>query len=132
MNANIVQIGRIFTPYNNLQECPSNVDDQSGPICEMVFEDDYKQGIKGLKAGDVVDIMYWLHESPRDKIVQSSIHSSDDKKPTGVFNLRSPNRPNPIGLAKLTLVGVTENSLMVRGLDCLTGTMLVDVKPAIT
>lgn len=47
----------------------------------------------------------------------------------GTFALRSPVRPNPIGLSKVTLVRIEEGTVVVRGLDCLDGTPLIDIKP---
>ncbi|WP_164139684.1 TrmO family methyltransferase domain-containing protein, partial [Stenotrophomonas maltophilia] len=47
----------------------------------------------------------------------------------GTFALRSPARPNPIGTAIVTLIGVDGGTLSVRGLDCLDGTPLIDLKP---
>lgn len=108
MNEQLLSIGHIVTPYETLEQCPSNVDDKYGPMCEIVIQEEYQQGLKGLKIEQRVDILYWLHDS-----------------------LRSPNRPNPIGLAKLTIVEVKTDRILVRGLDCLNGSMLVDIKPSI-
>jgi len=131
MTQQVIKIGTISTPYNQLDECPSNVDDKNGPFCELLLEPEFQQGIEGLKVGSQIDILYWLQDVKRDQISQVSVHRSDDNKPTGVFSLRSPNRPNPIGLAKLTITDLSEGRIVVRGLDCLNGTMLVDIKPSI-
>nr|WP_049541422.1 TrmO family methyltransferase [Vibrio nigripulchritudo] len=112
--------------------CPHNVDDESGPICQLVLEPRYQFGIEGLNVGEKIDILYWLHNAERGEMLQVSAHRVDGDKPRGVFSLRSPNRPNPIGLAKLTIVEVTDGKVIVRGLDCLTGTKLIDIKPSIT
>ncbi|WCE32135.1 tRNA (N6-threonylcarbamoyladenosine(37)-N6)-methyltransferase TrmO [Vibrio sp. SCSIO 43137] len=132
MTQQVIEIGTISTPYNQLSDCPSNVDDKNGPLCELLLEPEYQQGIEGLKVGCQIDILYWLQDTKRDQISQVSVHRSDNNEPTGVFSLRSPNRPNPIGLAKLTIAEIGQGRIVVRGLDCLNGTMLVDIKPSIT
>lgn len=71
-------------------------------------------------------MLYWLHLSRRDLILQSP---ANDGRAHGTFSLRSPVRPNPIGTSIATLVGVEDGVVLVRGLDCLDGTPLLDLKP---
>jgi len=67
-----------------------------------------------------------MHEARRDLVLQSP---KSDGNTQGTFSLRSPVRPNPIASAIITLVGVEGPELLVRGLDCIDGTPLIDVKP---
>ncbi|AMO55016.1 hypothetical protein GZ77_00210 [Endozoicomonas montiporae] len=126
---NIVSIGTITAPYNTLAECPNNVDNLSGPLC---IEEKYKAGITGLKAGKSIDILYWFHETDKETLLQKSHFRNEDKALMGAFSLRSPNRPNPIALAKLTIVDIEEGKIVVRELDCLNGTSIIDIKPSIS
>ncbi|MFN8924269.1 MAG: TrmO family methyltransferase [Rhodospirillales bacterium] len=71
-------------------------------------------------------MLYWLHESRRDLVRQSP---RNDGVARGAFSLRTPVRPNPIGTQIVTLVGVEGPVVLVRGLDCLDGTPLLDLKP---
>lgn len=71
-------------------------------------------------------MLYWLHESRRDLVKQSP---ANDGTVRGTFALRSPARPNPIGTSIARLVSRDGNRLLVRGLDCLDGTPLLDLKP---
>jgi tRNA (adenine37-N6)-methyltransferase len=71
-------------------------------------------------------VLYWLHLSRRDLLLQSP---RNDGSTRGTFALRSPARPNPIGTSIVTLVRVEGSALLVRGLDCLDGTPLLDIKP---
>ena len=82
---------------------------------------------RGFAPGDTLDILYWLHESRRDLVRQSP---SRDGRTRGTFTLRSPVRPNPIGVSQVTLEAREGATLLVRGLDCLDGTPLLDIKPA--
>ena len=68
----------------------------------------------------------WLDKARRDLIVQNPAHSDNI---FGTFALRSPVRPNPIGTVLAKLVSVDGPNLIVRGLDCLDGTPLIDLKP---
>jgi tRNA (Thr-GGU) A37 N-methylase len=71
-------------------------------------------------------LLYWLHRSRRDLVLQSP---RNDGETRGTFALRSPVRPNPIGTSIVDLVGIQGGTLLVRGLDCLDGTPLIDIKP---
>ena len=71
-------------------------------------------------------MIYWLHLSRRDLVRQSP---ASDGALRGTFSLRSPVRPNPIGTSIVQLVRIEGSSVLVRGLDCLDGTPLLDLKP---
>jgi tRNA (Thr-GGU) A37 N-methylase len=71
-------------------------------------------------------VLFWMHLSRRDLVIQSP---ASDGVGHGTFALRSPVRPNPIGTTIAHLVGVESGTLIVRGLDCLDGTPLIDLKP---
>ncbi len=73
-----------------------------------------------------LEVLYWLHQSRRDLIHQSP---RNDGAGRGVFSLRTPVRPNPIGTSIVKLEKIEGPMLFVRGLDCLDGTPLVDLKP---
>ena len=73
-----------------------------------------------------LEVIYWLHQSRRDLVLQSP---KNDKSTRGTFSLRSPQRPNPIGTSIVKLVAVEGNTVLVRGLDCLDQTPLLDLKP---
>ncbi|MEZ8117035.1 tRNA (N6-threonylcarbamoyladenosine(37)-N6)-methyltransferase TrmO [Vibrio splendidus] len=128
MSAELKFIGRIATPYHSVSECPNNIQPDNGPICEIILDDVYQQGLLGLKTGDHILILYWLEGAKRDELIQSW----DEETPTkGTFALRSPHRPNPIGTAVLPIEKIENGTVTVRGLDCLNNTPLLDIKPAI-
>ena len=82
--------------------------------------------LTGLEAFEQIEVLYWLHQSRRDLILQSP---HGDGGARGTFALRSPIRPNPIGTSIVRLMRIEGNVLFVRGLDCLDGTPLIDLKP---
>ena len=71
-------------------------------------------------------MFYWLHLARRDLIRQSPDRDGTTK---ATFTIRSPIRPNPIGTSIVTLVERDGPTLIVRGLDCVDGTPLLDFKP---
>jgi tRNA-Thr(GGU) m(6)t(6)A37 methyltransferase TsaA len=118
-------IGRIHTPWKTRAETPRQ-GSTDGPICRIEIFDPWIPALLGLDGFERVDVLYWLHLSRRDLILQSPKH---DGTVTGTFALRSPVRPNPIGLARARLLGVEHGSVFVQGLDCLNLTPLIDLKP---
>ncbi len=120
-------IGEIKTPYATVDDCPRNIS-TDGPSCALVLYEQYQAGLRGLHAGDKILILYWLNLSEEASMEQSN--PSDTTK-RGVFSLRSPHRPNPIGAAVVKIENINENMIDVKGLDCVNGTKLLDIKPAI-
>ena len=124
-DARLFFIGRIHTPWKDRKDCPrqGRVD---GPECRIEIFEPWVPALKGIEAYDSVELLYWLDKARRDLIVQNPAHSDTI---FGTFALRSPVRPNPIGTVLAKLVSVDGPNLIVRGLDCLDGTPLIDLKP---
>lgn len=126
-NAEICFIGRIETPYERIEECPRNVD-PGGPMCKLALNPVFRDGLLGLSPGQEIVILYWLGLGDRHLLRQ---HSRKTGEYAGAFALRTPNRPNPIGMAVSTIEKMEDGNVWVRGLDCLSGTPLIDIKPVI-
>jgi len=124
-DARLVFIGRIRTPFKTWDDCPRQ-GSPDGPICRIEIDEPYRPGLKGLEKYERIEVLYWLHLARRDLVQQSP---KADGRATGVFALRSPLRPNPIGSALVTVIAVEPDAVLVRGLDCLDGTPLIDIKP---
>lgn len=118
-------IGRIETPFRERKDCPRQGRDD-GPDCRVVVFEPWVAALQGLEDYGRIELLYWLDKARRDLVVQNPAHS---ERTYGTFALRSPVRPNPIGTSMVTLVSVDGPVLTVRGLDCLDGTPLVDIKP---
>ena len=119
-------IGVIRTPWDQLRACPRRGDMIEGPVCRVEIAPAWRKALMGLEGRTHLQILYWMHEARRDLVVQRPNHTG---RSAGTFSLRSPNRPNPIASSLVALVEVLPDALLVRGLDCLDGTPLVDVKP---
>ncbi len=124
-DATLAFIGRIETPWTRREECPRR-GRLDGPDCTLVIDPPWERALDGIEAFDMLDVLYWLHHSRRDLVRQNPGHTD---RPRGTFALRSPIRPNPIGLSRVRLIRREGNRLVVRGLDCMTGTPLLDIKP---
>lgn len=124
-DAGLEFIGRIHTPWMTRAETPRQ-GREDGPVCRIEVFEPWGAALKGLETFETIQVLYWLHQSRRDLVTQSPRSNGTT---TGTFALRSPVRPNPIGLSTVKLVGIEGNIVSVRGLDCLDGTPLIDLKP---
>jgi tRNA-Thr(GGU) m(6)t(6)A37 methyltransferase TsaA len=117
-------IGHICTPWNVRGQCPRQGDRAAGPECQIAVDPLWHQALEGIEQWPELQILYWMHEARRDLVTQVPT----GKKPQGTFALRSPVRPNPIASSIVALLRVEAGTLIVRGLDCLDGTPLLDIK----
>ncbi len=119
-------IGRIATPWRDRADCPRRGDPEAGPLCRVTVFAPWAAGLAGLEEKARVQILYFMDQARRDLVRQSPRR---DGSTVGTFALRSPVRPNPIASSVVTLVAVEGDTLVVRGLDCVDGTPLIDIKP---
>jgi tRNA (adenine37-N6)-methyltransferase len=123
-DAGIYFIGHIRTPWRTRRECPKR-GSPDGPICSIVVDERWREALAGLAGHQRIQILYWLQRARRDLVLQTPFGAAT----TGTFALRSPVRPNPIASSIVELVAMDGATLEVRGLDCLDGTPLIDLKP---
>jgi tRNA-Thr(GGU) m(6)t(6)A37 methyltransferase TsaA len=87
-------------------------------------------GLDCLRAGDDIIVITWLHQGRRD--VLKVYPRSDRSNPlTGVFATRSPDRPNPLGLHRVTVREIAGNRLRIGPIEAIDGTPVVDIKPVL-
>ncbi len=124
-DAGIFFIGTIRTPWRSREECPKRAS-ADGPICSIVVDERWRAALTGLDHHRRIQVLYWMDRARRDLVLQRPFRTGQIH---GTFALRSPVRPNPIASAIVELVAIEETTVTVRGLDCLDGTPLVDLKP---
>jgi tRNA-Thr(GGU) m(6)t(6)A37 methyltransferase TsaA len=124
-DAGLVFIGSIETPWSSRLLTPRQ-GRTDGPVCRIHVFPPWAPALEGVQDFARLEILYWLHLSRRDLVLQSPANNGDAR---GTFSLRSPVRPNPIGTAIAILVGREGDTLLVRGMDCVDGTPLLDIKP---
>jgi tRNA (adenine37-N6)-methyltransferase len=121
----LVFIGRIHTPWTSRLETPRQ-GRADGPLCRIEVFEPWVAALDSLAQFERIEVLYWLHLSRRDLVMQSP---ANDGTSRGTFSLRSPARPNPIGTSIAKLISIEGTIVTVRGLDCLDGTPLLDLKP---
>ena len=89
------------------------------------------QGLAGIRAGDELIVLSWLHLAERD-VLQVHPRGDLNRPLTGVFATRSPDRPNPVGLHRVSVLEVAERKLRVAPLEAIDGTPIVDIKPVLS
>ncbi|TPL03473.1 MULTISPECIES: tRNA (N6-threonylcarbamoyladenosine(37)-N6)-methyltransferase TrmO [unclassified Mesorhizobium] len=126
----VVFIGRIVSPWTSREDCPKNMRAarETGRPATILIDQPYRPGLQNLERASHVVILSWLHHAPRNLIVQKPRHAAE---PKGVFSLRSPARPNPVGLhvAKLIALDIDAGRIEIDAVDVLDGTPVIDIKP---
>jgi tRNA-Thr(GGU) m(6)t(6)A37 methyltransferase TsaA len=91
----------------------------------------FAEGLKGTLEGDETILITWFHKANRDIL---KLHPRGEKNMplTGVFATRSPDRPNPIGLHRVTVLEIAGNRLRVGPIEAIDGTPVVDIKPVLS
>jgi len=122
-------IGWVESTLVDPQVAP-NQGDHGAPDAWLVIDPGARDGIRDLEVGMDVLVLTWLHRARRDELATRP--GDDPHGPErGVFSTRSPARPNPIGLHRVTIMAIDEGRLRVQPLEAIHGTPLVDIKPVI-
>lgn len=122
-------VGRVESPLRDLAAAPRQ-GDEGTPEAWLVFDDAYAPALADIGTGADLIVLTWLDRADREVL---AVHPRGDvtRPRSGVFATRSPDRPNPIGLHRVTVVAVDGVRLRVRDLEAIDGTPIVDVKPAL-
>lgn len=123
-------IGRVESPLTDPASAPRQ-GDEGAPDAWLVLEPAVLAGLEGLRPGDEVLVLTWLHRARRDVL---RVHPRGDvtRAQQGVFATRSSHRPNPIGLHRVEIVAIEGGRVHVRRLEAVDGTPVVDVKPVLS
>lgn len=124
-DAGVVFIGTIHTPWQSRREAPRQ-GRGDGPLCRIEIFEPWVAALDGIERFERIEVLYWLHLARRDLVRQSP---RGDGRTHGTFSLRTPVRPNPIATSIAVLEAVEPGAVLVRGLDCIDGTPLLDLKP---
>jgi tRNA-Thr(GGU) m(6)t(6)A37 methyltransferase TsaA len=124
-DAGVYFIGIIHTPWQQRAACPKR-GSLDGSICSIVIDERWLTALTDIETHRRIQVLYWMHRARRDLVLQTPLSTGQT---TGTFALRSPVRPNPIASSIVDLVRIDGGTLHVRGLDCLDGTPLIDLKP---
>lgn len=122
-------VGRVESPLRDLDAAPCQ-GDEGAPEAWLVFDGTFAPALAGVASGSDVIVLTWLDRADRDVL---AVHPRGDvsRPRAGVFATRSPDRPNPIGLHRVTVLDVDGVRLRVRDLEAIDGTPILDVKPVL-
>jgi tRNA-Thr(GGU) m(6)t(6)A37 methyltransferase TsaA len=125
----LAPIGVVESPLTDPAAAPKQGREGS-PEAYLVIRPEVAEGLDGIRPGDEVIVLTWLDRARRDVL---RVHPRDDlsRPEQGVFNTRSSDRPNPIGLHVVEIVEIDGPRLKVRHLEALDATPVLDVKPVI-
>ena len=125
----VVPIGWVESPLTDRAQAPRQ-GDEGAPGAWLVFEPGVAEGMRDLEPGTEILVLTWLDRAARDVLVT---RPRDDpaRPPTGVFSTRSADRPNPIGLHRVRIVATDGLRVLVRPLEALNQTPVLDVKPVL-
>lgn len=128
-NYTIEPIGVIRSELVSLDEAPRQ-GDEGGYEAWLGLEPSFATGLLGIAPGDELLVLTWLHRAQRD-VLQVHPRGRAEAPLTGVFATRSPDRPNPVGLHRVTVLEVAGHRLRVAPLEAIDGTPIVDIKPVL-
>ena len=125
----LVPIGVVSSPLTDPAAAPKQ-GSEGAPDAWLVLEPGVAAGLDGMRPGDEIIVLTWLHRARRDVL---RVHPRDDPSnpERGVFTTRSADRPNPIGLHRVAVAAIDGARVRVRGLEAIDGTPVVDLKPVL-
>jgi tRNA-Thr(GGU) m(6)t(6)A37 methyltransferase TsaA len=103
---------------------------EGAPEATLEIEGEFAPALDRVTPGTELIVITWLHEADRTAL---QVHPRDDERIplTGVFATRSSDRPNPIGLHRVTVIGIDPpTSVHVEALEAIDGTPILDLKVA--
>jgi tRNA-Thr(GGU) m(6)t(6)A37 methyltransferase TsaA len=129
MTFQVTPIGRVQSPLTDRDVAPKQ-GDEGAPDAWILFEPTMLAALEGIREGDELLVLTWLDRASRDVLL---VHPRGDpsRMLQGVFNTRSPDRPNPIGVHRVGVLEIEGQRFRVRDLEALDGTPVIDVKPVL-
>ena len=123
----------IITPIGTVKNNVNEKKDTTwgNDISSIVLNDDYITGLKGLDGFSHAIILFYLDKAKYDKEkhLQRRPQNREDMPLVGIFAQRGKDRPNQIGMTSVGIISVSDNELVVKGLDAIDGTPVLDIKP---
>ena len=122
----VVPIGTVRSPLTDPATAPKQGDEGAPDAC-LELDPAVRRGLEGIRAGDELVVLTWLHRANRDVL---RVHPRGDaaRPQQGVFNTRSPDRPNPIGVHRVRVKAVDGDRIRVGDIEAVVGSLLVDLR----
>jgi tRNA-Thr(GGU) m(6)t(6)A37 methyltransferase TsaA len=123
----IEPIGFIRSSLKELGVAPLQ-GDEGAPEAWLEMIPTMAEALKGVEVGDELMVLTWFHLAQRD-VLQVHPRGDVNRPLTGVFATRSPDRPNPIGLHRVTVLEIAPHQIRVAPMEAIDGTPIIDIKP---
>ena len=98
-------------------------------VTDIVIGDEYKDGLKGLEEYSHLIAVYWMHDVKTCDIRHVPQGKVGEVPEVGIFACRCSQRPNPIGISTVEILGIKDAVITVKGLDVIKDTPVLDIKP---
>jgi tRNA-Thr(GGU) m(6)t(6)A37 methyltransferase TsaA len=122
-------IGTVESPLLDRNAAPLQ-GDEGAPEAWLVFDEEVREGLGDLQRDNEIVVLTWLHQARRD-VLRVHPRGNPANPRQGVFSTRSPDRPNPIGLHRVTIVAIEGTRIRVRNLEAINDTPIIDIKPSL-
>ena len=123
-------IGILHSPLKEREEAP-NQGREGAPNAWLEVNAKVSAGLEGIAVGDELFVITWLHLAQRD-ILKTHPRGDQTVPLAGVFATRSPDRPNPLGLHRVTVLSIAGKRVQVGPIEAIDGTPVVDIKPVLS
>jgi tRNA-Thr(GGU) m(6)t(6)A37 methyltransferase TsaA len=125
----VESIGRVESPLVDRANAPKQ-GNEGAPDAWLIIDERFREGLFGLEVGAEVIVLTWLDRAERDVLL---VHPRDDPANPlqGVFNTRSPDRPNPIGLHRVRILAIEGARILASDLEAVDQTPIIDLKPVL-
>lgn len=128
-NFSITPIGIIRSTIKNREDAPLFYD-EGAPSAFLEIFPEYSEGLERLQINDEIVVITWLHAARRD-VLKVHPRRNPSNPITGVFLTRSPDRPNPLGLHRVTVEAIDGRVLRLGAIEAIDGTPVVDIKAVV-
>ena len=125
----LIRVATVESPLTDRAAAPKQ-GDEGAPDATLVFEEGLAAALEGIEVGDELLLLTWFDRASRD-VLRVRPRGDAARPEQGVFGTRSPDRPNPIGLHRVTVLAIDGPRVRVDRLEALDGTPVLDVKPVL-
>ena len=122
-------LGFLHSPLKQPGEAPRQ-GSEGAPDAWLVVNAAVAEGLEGIAVGDEIIVITWLHKAQRD-VLKTHPRNDETMPLAGVFATRSPDRPNPLGLHRVTVLEIVGKTVKVGPIEAIDGTPVVDIKPVL-
>ena len=122
-------VGHVRSDLRDLADAPRQ-GSEGAPDAWLDLDPEWAPALHGIAVGDALVLVTWLDRADR-AVLQTHPRNDRSLPLAGVFATRSPDRPNPLGLHRVTVRALEGTRLRVGPLEAVDGTPIVDLKPVL-